>query len=228
MNKPRVDFDEYTAEYNQLLREGTGFFSESETYFAKYKVDILRREVLATPRRVLEYGCGIGRNVPFLKAAFPGAVIEGSDISGASLEIARSENPNVFFYIDNAECNVADPYDVIFIAGVFHHIPVVERAPVMKALYQRLNPGGVIIVFEHNPYNPITRKIVNDCPYDRDAVLLRPSELKSRLSEARFVVQGAAYCLFVPPSLSLLLPLEDKLGWLPFGGQYWVKAMRAP
>ncbi len=226
MNKPKVDFDDYTDNYNSLLRESTGFFAESEAYFAKYKVDILRREVPATTKRLLEYGCGIGRNIPFLRAAFPEATIAGSDISVASLEIARKENPGVEFILEQADTNVAEPYEVIFIAGVFHHIPVKERACVMKALYQRLIPGGTIVIFEHNPFNPVTRKIVNDCPYDKDAVLLRPSELKTLLVDARLPVHRSAYCLFVPPSLSVLLPLESKLGWLPLGGQYWVTAVR--
>jgi len=226
MNEPEVDFDNYTENYNRLLREGTGFFSESEAYFARYKVDILRREVPGTAKRLLEYGCGIGRNIPFLRAAFPDATIVGSDISAASLEIARKENPGVDFFIEQADVDVADPYELIFIAGVFHHIPVGERAAVMKTLFRRLSPGGTIVIFEHNPFNPVTRKIVNDCPYDRDAVLLRPSELKTLLVDAGLPVRGSAYCLFVPPSLSALLPLEAKLGWLPMGGQYWVKAVK--
>lgn len=227
MTKPKVDFDDYTDNYNSLLRESTGFFTESEAYFAKYKVDILRRGVPATTKRLLEYGCGIGRNIPFLRAAFPEATIAGSDISAASLEIARKENPGVEFFLEQADTNVAEPYEVIFIAGVFHHIPVRERASVMKALYQRLAPGGTIVIFEHNPFNPVTRKIVNDCPYDKDAVLLKPSNLKTLLIDAGLPVRRSAYCLFVPPSLSVLLPLEAKLGWLPLGGQYWVKATRS-
>lgn len=227
MNKPKVDFDDYTENYNSLLRESTGFFTESEAYFARYKVDILGREVPATTKRLLEYGCGIGRNIPFLRAAFPGATIAGSDISSASLEIARRQNPGVEFFLEQADTDVAEPYEVIFIAGVFHHIPVRERAAVVNTLYQRLAPEGVIVIFEHNPFNPVTRKIVNDCPYDKDAVLLKPSELKALLVNAGLPVCRSAYCLFVPPSLSALLPLEAKLGWLPLGGQYWVKATRS-
>lgn len=227
MNQPKVDFDDYTDNYNRLLREGTSFFSTSEAYFAKYKVDILRREVPGTARRILEYGCGIGRNIPFLQAGFPGATIVGSDISAASLEIARKENSCVDFFLEQPDADTAGSYDAIFIAGVFHHIPVGERSAVMKTLFRRLAPGGAIVIFEHNPFNPVTRKIVNDCPYDRDAVLLRPSELKALLDDAGLPVQSAAYCLFVPPSLSVLLPLESKLGWLPLGGQYWVKATRS-
>lgn len=226
MSNPKVDFDDYTDNYNSLLRESTGFFTESEAYFAKYKVDILRRVVPISTRRLLEYGCGIGRNIPFLRAAFPDATINGSDISAASLEIARKENSGVEFFIEPTETASGEPFEVIFIAGVFHHIPVNERPGVMKTLYQRLAPGGSIVIFEHNPFNPVTRKIVNDCPYDRDAVLLKPSELKRLLEDAGLPVHCSAYCLFVPPSLSALLPLEAKLGWLPLGGQYWVKATR--
>lgn len=227
MNKPKVDFDDYTDNYNTLLRESTGFFTENEAYFARYKVDILRREVPTTTKRLLEYGCGIGRNIPFLRAAFPNALISGSDISAASLEIARKENPGVEFFVEQADIDIAEPYEVIFIAGVFHHIPPRERAAVMKTLHQRLAPGGTIVIFEHNPFNPVTRRIVNDCPYDKDAVLLKSSELKSLLAGAGLTVRCVAYCLFVPPILSLLLPLEAKLGWLPLGGQYWVKATRS-
>jgi len=227
MSKSKVDFDDYTDNYNSLLQESTSFFTESEAYFAKYKVDILRSVAPVCTKRLLEYGCGIGRNIPFLRAAFPDATIAGSDISAASLEIARKENHGVEFFLEQADTDVAETYEVIFIAGVFHHIPVQERAGVMKTLYQRLVPGGMIVIFEHNPFNPVTRKIVNDCPYDKDAVLLRPSQLKALLVDAGLPVCRSAYCLFVPPSLSVLLPVEAKLGWLPLGGQYWVKATRS-
>ena len=226
MEKSKVNFDDYTSNYNSLLRESTGFFSESEAYFARYKVDILRSEAPATTKRLLEYGCGIGRNIPFLRDAFPEAAIAGSDISSASLEIAREENPGVEFFVEQAGSKSVSNYDVIFIAGVFHHIHVKERAAVMKTIFQRLAPGGAVIIFEHNPFNPVTRRIVNDCPYDKDAVLLRPSELKRILANAGLSVCHSEYCLFVPPAFSVLLPLEAKLGWLPLGGQYWVKATR--
>lgn len=226
MSDLKVDFDDYTDNYNSLLRESTGFFTKNEAYFAKYKVEILRSAVPVGTKRLLEYGCGIGRNIPYLRAAFPDATIIGSDISAASLEIARKENPDIEFFIEPTELASGDLYEVIFIAGVFHHIPMNERPVVMKTLYHRLAPGGMIVIFEHNPYNPVTRKIVSDCPYDRDAVLLKPSELRKLLIDAGLSVQRSTYCLFLPPSLQALLPFEEKLGWLPLGGQYWVKATR--
>jgi SAM-dependent methyltransferase len=222
----KVNFDDYTESYNQLLKEGTCFFSSSEEYFARYKVEVVRNQAHSTVRRLLEYGCGIGRNIPFLQKAFPGAVIAGSDISGASLEIARRDNSGVEFFREEEGVKPNELFDLIFVAGVFHHVPVSQRKDVAATLFKRLVPGGRLFVFEHNPYNPVTRRIVSNCPYDEDAVLLKPSELQRILSEAALKVERRAYCLFVPPSFSILAPLESKLGWLPLGGQYWVQAMR--
>jgi ubiquinone/menaquinone biosynthesis C-methylase UbiE len=222
----KVDFDDYTENYNQLLKEGTSFFSASEEYFARYKVDLVRKQVHSPVHRLLEYGCGIGRNMPFLQQAFPNAVMVGTDISSASLEIARRDNMGIEFFLENENVEPVDLFDVIFVAGVFHHIPVAQRIEVAKTLFNRLTPSGQLFIFEHNPYNPVTRRIVNNCPYDRDAVLLKPSELKRILSEAALIVEHMAYCLFVPPSLSILAQMESKLGWLPLGGQYWVQASR--
>jgi SAM-dependent methyltransferase len=222
----KVDFDDYTDNYNDLLRESTGFFSASEEYFARYKIELVRKLVKRSPNRILEYGCGIGRNIPFLRAAFPDAHIEGSDISAASLEIARRENPEVNFFVEQEGMRASPPVDLVFVAGVFHHIPVVQRASVTRTIFNRLNPGGELFVFEHNPYNPVTRRIVDNCPYDEDAVLLKPAELKSLIEGASLDVDGSGYCLFVPPKLSALTWLESVLGWLPLGGQYWVRGMR--
>lgn len=141
-----------------------------------------------------------------------------------SLEIARAENPDVEVFLEEAGADAGDSFDVVFIAGVFHHVSVIERGAVMEKVRRRLAPGGTIVIFEHNPYNPVTRKIVNNCPYDEHAVLLKPLELKALLSDGGMTVLRSAYCLFIPPSLAVLLPLEGMFSWLPLGGQYWVKA----
>lgn len=222
----RVDFDDYTENYNQLLSDKTYFFSSSEIYFARYKVDLVRRQVHSPVSRLLEYGCGIGRNIPFLQQAFPDTVIVGSDISRASLEIAQRENTGVEFLQEVEDTQSMELFDMIFVAGVFHHVPMEQRVEVARTLFMRLSPGGLLFVFEHNPFNPVTRRIVSNCPYDEDASLLRPSELQHILERAELTIERKSYCLFVPPSLSMLTWLESRLGWLPLGGQYWVQAKR--
>jgi len=175
---------------------------------------------------VLEYGCGIGRNIPFLREAFPRATVIGSDVSCASLEIARRYRPDVEFLEEgNPELGMRS-FDLIFVAGVFHHIPPAERPSVVKLLFQRLASAGDLFIFEHNPYNPVTRRIVSNCPYDADAALLAPGELRRHLEMAGFREPHAEFCLFIPPRLSWLTWMEPKLGWLPLGGQYFVHASK--
>ncbi|MET3441402.1 SAM-dependent methyltransferase [Variovorax paradoxus] len=223
MNK--VNFDEHAENYNELLRESVGFFSADEAYFARYKVKLVQKTTRIKPARILEYGCGIGRNIPFLRATFPEAVVEGSDVSPLSLELARAENPGVPFFLED-DGEMHELFDMVFVASVYHHIPPAQREAATATLAKRLRPGGELYIFEHNPYNPITRRIVNNCPYDADAVLLKPSETKSLVRKAAMAVTAANYCLFIPPKLSALAWIESGLGWLPLGGQYWVRGTR--
>lgn len=215
----KVDFDKYTENYNELLRESTGFFTSNEEYFAEYKVKLTRKKVNHEVKRILEYGCGIGRNIPYLEAMFPNAEVFGTDISAASLELAAAENKDATFAVETPGLEIGQ-FDLIFIAGVFHHIAPLERPAVCELLSKRLVRSGTMTIFEHNPYNPITRSIVNTCPFDADAVLLRPAELAARFRQVNMSVIGRSFCLFVPPRLSSLIKLEDYLGWLPLGGQY--------
>ncbi|MBY0291760.1 MAG: class I SAM-dependent methyltransferase [Alphaproteobacteria bacterium] len=222
-----VNFDSFTKDYNQLLLEQTQFFTADEAYFAAYKVQIVKRLIKTTPVRILEYGCGIGRNIKFLKTAFTTSEIFGSDISEKSIEIAKKENPNVLFWVEGEQKLEEAGFDLIFVAGVFHHIPPPERFDVMKKLLNILNPGGNIFIFEHNPYNPITRKIVNSCPYDEGVILLPPRELKSYLQKAGFKNYQQGYTLFFPPAFKVLTCFESYLKWLPLGGQYWIRALHS-
>jgi SAM-dependent methyltransferase len=225
MSDRKVDFDEFAADYSKLLGDQTRFFSPDEAYFARYKAQIARDQVGVEPRRVLEFGCGIGRNIPHLREAFPSAEVVGSDVSGRSLQIARQDNPGVAFHVEGAdELDRGPQFDMIFVAGVFHHIRVDERSSVAERLYARLNPGGSLMVFEHNPYNPVTRRIVSNCPYDEDAVLLAPRELRRLLERASFAVKDFGFALFFPPSWKRLHTLEKYLARVPVGGQYWVHA----
>ena len=226
-NPAPVNFDDFTENYNALLARSTKFFTPSEEYFASYKVQILKRETESLQiDRILEYGCGIGRNLPFLRSAFPQACIEACDISPKSQEVAKENNPHVEFYVESDLVKQERQYDLVFVAGVFHHVPVEDRRNLVKKIFFRCSPGGWVFIFEHNPWNPVTRKIVHDCEFDQDAVLLRPTELLSLVSWAGFVQPKHRYCLFMPPHLKLLARIEKFFGKIPLGGQFWVNALR--
>ena len=222
----KVDFDDYAENYNELLSRETKFFSSDEAYFAKYKVLLAREIICDEPRRVLEYGCGIGRNIPFLREVFSPAEIMGFDVSEKSIESARLNNEGIYFWSEEDNADEKLNFDLIFVAGVFHHVPPQEREETMKKIYRRLAPGGNLLIFEHNPYNPITRKIVNDCPFDEGVILLKPRQLKQYLEAAGLVMQRQGYSLFFPPKFKRINKLEKYLSSFPLGGQYWIHAVK--
>jgi SAM-dependent methyltransferase len=160
-----------------------------------------------------------------LRAAFPSAAAAGCDSSADSLAIARRQNPACkFFSMD--ELNPAPAFDLVLASCVFHHIAPGERQDVLRYCYDRLKPGGRCVIFEHNPINPVTQHLVNTCPFDADAVLLPMRETLNRMYAAQFKIAQASYCLFFPGALASLRPLENFMGWLPLGGQYFVCGMK--
>ena len=221
----KIDFDLYARDYSDLLREQTGFFSDDESYFARYKVAIAGELVKKAPARVLEFGCGTGRNIAFLRERFPDATVMGSDVSQKSLDVARASNPGVHFWKEGTADGEQSGFDLVFVAGVFHHVPPAERDAVAARIAALLNPGGKVVVFEHNPYNPVTRRIVSQCPYDEGVILLDARELRSRLERGGLRASRRGYALFFPPRWPFTR-LERMLGWLPLGGQYWIFAER--
>src|SRR4051794_25729670 len=88
----KVDFDDYAQQYDALLARDTGFFADTD-YFAEYKVALAAHLIAGPVRRIHEFGCGTGRNLPIIARYFPGAEIWASDISSHSLELARAAAP---------------------------------------------------------------------------------------------------------------------------------------
>jgi SAM-dependent methyltransferase len=220
-----VDFDDYSDEYSDVMSKQLGFFSRDDSYFSEYKVRITRERARGEPGRILEYGCGIGRNLRFLHQMFGDAEIFGCDISERSLERAREEHPYAKLFLIGRD-TISSTFDLIFIANVFHHIAPHMRHAVMKTIQGLLTSEGEVLIFEHNPYNPLTRHMVNSCPFDADAVLLTPRELFHLVKTNGLDIIAMQYALFFPPGLRRLQSLERHLGFLPLGGQHYVHACK--
>ena len=219
------NFDQFAESYDEILREQLKFFGEEHEYFSEYKIKIIKKYLDKTPNKILEYGCGIGRNLKYLRQEFHDAEIYACDISENSVEIAKKNNPsiNVFRIDDN---KVSQDFDLIFIAMVFHHVEVGERLNLLNSIYRLLSKKGSLFVFEHNPYNIVTRYLVNTCPFDGDAVLIKRREMESLISNANFNICLGRYTLYFPYFLRKLRFLESILGHVPLGGQYFIKAFK--
>lgn len=225
------EFDKFAEEYTATHAKNLAITGEGPEYFSRYKVEAavarLKQIGYPDPKRVLDFGCGIGNSAPFLRAAYPDADIIGLDVSEKSLEVARKRFPDAAEYrrYDGEGAIPLEPdFDYIFSSCVFHHIDAAEHVRLFAELRRLLAPGGVMTVFEHNPINPVTQYIVATCPFDDDAVLIGPREFCARQKKAGFRKLEVNYVGFFPGPLKALRPLERAMTWLPVGAQYFTLA----
>lgn len=222
---PRSPFDRYAPAYRELHASAVRASGEEPEYFAQVKVDYIARAVACSragfPAHILDFGCGIGGGVGSLRQAFPRARLTGIDTSKDSIAIARAEHPDAHFDTSqDSGLPLPDAsIDIAMAACVFHHILPFERLFWTRELRRVLRPGGQLFIFEHNPLNPVTRKVVRDCVFDADAVLLGRSEIRQLLRASGFADLKNDYLVFFPRVLAFLRPLEARLGWLPAGAQ---------
>ena len=174
---------------------------------------------------ILEYGCGVGLLAAHITRYLPQASLSGYDVSATSIEIIKREISAKGLFTNEISKLAAD-YDLIILSNVIHHILKGERENIIKDLFNRISCGGRMIIFEHNLLNPLTRMVVDRCPFDRDAELLAPSEASDYMAKAGFRIIRRDYIVFFPALLKWFRPLERFLGRLPLGAQYVITGMR--
>jgi ubiquinone/menaquinone biosynthesis C-methylase UbiE len=216
MNSETKKFDQYARRYDALRNENIAASGEGIEYFARYKLECLRRLGLAKDEPVLDYGCGIGNVTEVLVEEF--SRVHGFDPSLESLTLAKERAPGAEFHT-SLDAIPSDSFGAVVLSGVLHHVPASEQPDVLSFVRRALRPGGRVVVFEHNPLNPLTQRAVRTCPFDDDAVLLSARTLRRSLERAGFTGVELQYIVFFPKFLSFLRPLEPRLAWCPFGAQ---------
>jgi SAM-dependent methyltransferase len=224
-----VVFDASAAEYDQIQQDNLGCFGGDLSFFAEYKIALARKLIRNEPGNILEFGCGVGRNLPFLQQYFSNSTILGCDVSAESLALAGKVAPEAGLALIAEPEDMLRTYarcspDLILAVCVLHHVPEKTRTDWLSALYAVLRPGGSLLIFEHNPYNPLTRRIFNTCPFDAGAKMLSLGAGRQLLRHTGFVDLSGLYTLFFPWRGNMWRRLESAFARLPLGGQYLLKA----
>ena len=221
MSKP--EFDQYAADYDRMLTEAMPSGLGESDYFAEYKVTLLARLLRGVaPRRLLDFGCGAGRSLPYLSRSFPDVECWGYDVSPESLKFAAQAAPSARLSCDWGVIE-QQQFDVIFAANVFHHIEPADRVRALERCRRLLTPDGKFFLFEHNPFNPLTRRVFERCPFDADAEMFSLGQARKMSRQAGFSQEAHGYTLFFPKPLAWLRRLEPLLTGVPLGAQYYVQ-----
>lgn len=217
-------FDGYAKSYEGLHRASIAASGEDPAYFHDYKIECLRRKALLQGP-LLDYGCGTGNLTERFARAIELGEVHGYDPSTESLAEARERAPSAQLHADPSSLPRAH-FATAVLSGVLHHVPPRGRDEVLATVRAAVRPGGHIVVFEHNPLNPMTRRAVAACPFDDDAILLWPWQARRLLRRAGFEDVTLDYIVFFPKQLGFLRSLEPRLHRVALGAQQMLVGVR--
>ena len=78
-----------------------------------------------------------------------------------------------------------DTFDAVYAFCIYHHIPDEDHVRHLSELRRVVKPGGEVMVFEHNPYNPVTARIFARAPIDRGCHMIKPAAFASDFPRGR-------------------------------------------
>lgn len=225
------DFDGFRDDYRETLDQAVAFSGQDSDFFASVKAEVLedlaRRLVPARGGvRALDVGCGPGALARHLAGRV--AQVSGVDVSAGLVEKAKAESAGIDFRTYDGRTLPFDEgsFDLVFTSNVLHHVKPAERPAFLAQLGRVTRPGGLVVVLEHNPLNPLTRHVVNRCPFDVDAELSPLRRTRGLLGGAGLHPAESGYFLFFPFASRWLRAVERRLAWLPAGAQYYCAARR--
>ncbi len=109
------------------------------------------------PLKVLDIGCGEGKDAVFL--ARNGYIVTAFDLSETGIEKGKKLAEKCNTYVNFLKADIADfraneNYDIVFSSGVFHVIKPAIRNEIITNLKEYTNKGGIhaINVFVEKPF----------------------------------------------------------------------------
>jgi SAM-dependent methyltransferase len=225
-----VSFDKHVDSYGDEVARAIGFANVDHAHVTTRKVEhllALCTDLLGSPseQRVLDVGCGVGLTDRLLVDRV--ASLHGIDISVESVAEAAKTNPSARYTpFDGTTFPLDDQsVDLAFAICVLHHVPPDERVGFTAELRRVVRPGGIVVIFEHNPLNPLTRVAVSRCDLDEGVLLARRRTTARLLEGSGLRVERSAYVIFTPTA-RWAAGVDRALRWCPAGAQYYVAARR--
>lgn len=126
------------ADWNPAL------YSRFEAQRTRPARELLEHVALASPRTILDLGCGPGNSTELLVARYPDARVIGIDTSAAMIAAATERVPSAQFLLADAATYEARDLDLVYANAALQWVPEHPRA--IARLVGMLAPGGVLAV----------------------------------------------------------------------------------
>lgn len=129
-------------DYNQ---NASGFRAGTWGHDVSQNIDALLRHIQAQPPyRILDFGCGPGRDLAAFKKL--GHIPVGLDGSLQFVSMARESSGCEVWHQDFLSLELpSSEFDGVFANASLFHVPGADIARVLKQLYECLKPGGVLL-----------------------------------------------------------------------------------
>lgn len=227
-----AEFDRFRDSYEDELNRVVGWAGQDADVYSRVKADALvelARAHVGDPHELafLDVGCGTGATDRHLVGRV--GALHGVDISTGMVERASAAVPGAEYRrYDGSRLPYEDEsLDVVFAVCVVHHVPPSSWPRFVAEMTRVTRRGGIVAIAEHNPYNPVTRAVVNRCAFDEDAVLLSQRTTRRLLTQAGLEALETRNILFVPWRSQFIARAEALLRRAPVGAQYVSVGRRA-
>ncbi|MDH4984435.1 class I SAM-dependent methyltransferase [Aminobacter anthyllidis] len=227
MRTTESGFDAYRTTYSEAVDDAVSFSGLKADYFIRAKAERLvglLRSTLGDPQAlsVLDVGCGIGTYQPILAGRI--GKVSGVDPSVECIAEARQRNPQFDYRAyDGVTLPHGDnEFDACYAICVMHHVPTKMWSNFTSELARVTRKDGLVMLFEHNPCNPLTRRAVSNCPFDADATLLSMKTAFQYFRTSGLKEIEGRYILTIPSITGLVRRVDDLFWRLPIGAQYHV------
>ncbi|MFO1463169.1 MAG: class I SAM-dependent methyltransferase [bacterium] len=227
----RFDFDQIEKGYEQELNRALAFSGKGADFFAEVRASLLIslcEENIGDPKQmsVLDVGSGIGLLERHIAGRF--GRIHGVDVSLETVRQARLENDRCRFDVYDGEHLPFqdDSFDIVFSSCVLEYLPPEKVFQFFGEMRRVLKAGGLLVVIQHNPLNPLTRWVLHRCSFDDVMSQYRKGALEAKIRSCGLMLTKSFFILFFPFQGRLFRRLERWLGWLPIGAQYLIAAKK--
>lgn len=219
------EFDALRDRYDDEITKSIEFAGQEHDFYLRIKanhlVDLTCKTFGSENKiKALDVGCGNGSMHGLMKNDH--LDLYGCDPASTVVEKARQLNPWANYTASDGETlPYSDNYfDIAFAVCVMHHVPPQNWTAFLTEMQRVVRPGGLLAIYEHNPFNPLTQYIVKSCPIDEHAVLLKSRQLKKLQKEVKLKNIRNEYIIFFPFKHKMFRLFERGLTWLPLGAQY--------